>query len=387
VKIAHVADSVEVGGAEVMMATLARMQRAEGHQVSIHCLYAEGRLAEELRQLGIQIFMHGPASAISSMRSLRRVLRTLQPEVVHCHNAAAAIYAAPVARLLPVSPVILCTRHGLVDRRPRQEFKFWIAARLFCDVLVAVCEAGRRNMAAHRLSDPAKITVIPNGTTAAPGRAPEDSQRTGFRLVNVARLSAEKDHMTLLRAVAIARQSVPDLAVWIVGEGKLGPRLRQFTEEAGLSGCVEFLGERKDVGAYLAQAHAFVLSSTSEGLPISILEAMAGGLPVISTDVGGIPEVARMIPAAFELVPVSDPAAMAEAIRRFAQKRPQLSELGGLAKQCYERWFTPERMAGNYMQIYRDGRVVGVFKAWFDRVGLQMSPILRVVYGLGSLSD
>ena len=78
-------------------------------------------------------------------------------------------FGAPLSRWIPSRPRVLCTRHGLVDSRPRQEFKFWISARLFCDTVIAVCDAGRQNMAAHRLSDPNKIVVIRNGATPAPG--------------------------------------------------------------------------------------------------------------------------------------------------------------------------------------------------------------------------
>jgi glycosyltransferase involved in cell wall biosynthesis len=350
--IAHVADSLEVGGAEVMMATLARIHHAEGHRVSVHCLYAEGPLAEELRREGITVFVHSPASPAVLARRLWRSLRLVRPDVVHCHNAAATIFGAPIAKLLSV-PVILSTRHSLADRQLfRQEVKFWIAARLCCRTVVAVSEAVRRSMESHTLAVPGRLTLIRNGAVAAAGERSNRSRPSGFVLVNVARLTVLKDHMTLLRASAIARKTVPDLEVWIVGDGEERERLRSFIREGGMTDWAHLAGERKDVGAYLAQADVFVLSSKSEGLPISLLEAMASGLPAISTQVGGIPEVAEMS-GACELVPPSDPQAMAQAICRLAANRNQLAELGLRARRCYETQFSSERMSKDYMQVYR----------------------------------
>ena len=356
--IAHVADSLEVGGAEVVVATLARIQHAEGHRVSVHCLYAEGHLAEELRREGITVFVLGPASPAAIARRLWQSLRESRADVVHCHNAAATIYGATAARLLSV-PVILSTRHSLADRRLfRQEMKFWIAARLFCRTVVAVSEAVRRSMESHTMAVAGKLALIRNGAAAAAGADRGEPRGPAFVLVNVARLTVLKDHMTLLRAAAIARKTVRDLEVWIVGDGEQGDKLRAFAAEAGMADWVHFPGERKDVGTYLARADAFVLSSKSEGLPISLLEAMASGLPAISTQVGGIPEVAEMS-GACELVPPSDPQAMANAICRYAANRKQLAELGARARRCYEMWFNPERMAADYMQLYRGNRPDG----------------------------
>jgi glycosyltransferase involved in cell wall biosynthesis len=349
--IAHVSDSLEVGGAEIVLATLARLHKADGHRVSVHCLYAEGALAEELRRDGIEVFAHGRDSAAGRVWRLRQSLRKIRPDVVHCHNAAATIYGAPIARLLSV-PVVLSTRHSLANRPLfRQEMKFWIAARLFCRTVVAVSEAVRRSMEAHALSVPSKLAMIRNGAAAAAGTKASESRQV-FTLVNVARLTVLKDHMTLLKAVAIARETVPDLEVWIVGDGEQGANLRAFVREAGMSQWVHLAGERKDVGTYLSRADVFVLSSRTEGLPISLLEAMASGLPAISTEVGGIPEVAALS-GACELVPPAQPEALAQAICRYAANRKQLPGLGARARRCYELWFSPERMANEYMQLYR----------------------------------
>jgi glycosyltransferase involved in cell wall biosynthesis len=105
------------------------------------------------------------------------------------------------------------------------------------------------------------------------------------------------------------------------------------------------------VGTLLQGADVFVLSSLSEGLPISILEAMAAGLPTITTAVGGIPEVIGLSRAG-TTVPAGDVEALATAITDFAERREQLPQLGSLARDCYRQLFTPERMADQYLALY-----------------------------------
>ena len=356
--IAHIADSLEVGGAEVMLATLARMHHGEGHRVSVHCVYAEGPLAAALRNDGVEVFVHGPGAAFGTMRRLCRSLGKIRPDVVHCHNAASTIYGALAARLTSV-PVVVSTRHSLADRQLfRQEVKFWITARLFCDTVAVVSEAVRRSVGSHALASPGKLALVRNGAAVAAGSGPPEPGRGGFVLVSVARLSVLKDHMTLLQAAVIARKTVPDLEVWLVGDGQQREALRDFAREAGIEESVHFAGERKDVGAFLSRADVFVLSSKTEGLPISLLEAMACGLPAIATRVGGIPEVAELS-GSCELVPPSNPAALAEAICRYASQRESLAVLGARARQCYESFFSPQRMARDYMQLYRGVRPSG----------------------------
>src|ERR1700682_5614960 len=105
--IAHVGDSMERGGAEKLTATLCRLQRDRGHTASVHCLYRLGVLGEELRAEGFEVILHHPCSFFHLMRSLYRAFRRSAPDVVHCHNATAAIFAALPARLAGAKTVIV----------------------------------------------------------------------------------------------------------------------------------------------------------------------------------------------------------------------------------------------------------------------------------------
>jgi len=349
-RIAHVGDSMEMGGAEKLTATLCRLQRDRGHTASVHCLYRLGVLGEELRAEGFEVILHHPSSFLHLVRGLYRSFRRSRPDVVHCHNATAAIIAALPARLAGVRTVIV-TRHGLVKPpyQIRRELKFALASR-WCDWIVGVCEGTRTNLLAAPFAAREKIIHIYNGACPADVRAVPRTKR-GFTLLYVGRLAPLKDHATLLRAVALTRDHHPDLQLWIVGDGPLELSLRNLTNELRLNDSVTFFGEHADVSPFMLAADLFVSSSVTEGLPVSLLEAMSAGLPAVVTDVGGMGEVARLSGAA-TLVPSSDPQAMAAALCDAIARRQELPKRGQLASYCYEQYFRPERMLDDYMSLY-----------------------------------
>lgn len=351
--IAHVIDSMEVGGAEAVVQALCRLQRAAGHSPSVHCLHHLGSFGEELAAEGIPVHVHGPARGPQIMRRLFAAFRAERPEVVHCHNKSATVHAAVVARLAGAR-VLVSTRHGMAapPYSFRKEFKFWMISAMFCDRVVAVCETARHNMMAGARQVAHKVTTIRNG--AYPPRVDEAavSQPSGFVLVTVGRLAPVKNYSALLRAVALARQQVPDLTLRFVGDGPERQALVRLTAELGLERVVEFCGTRSDVGTFLHGSDVFVLSSLSEGLPISILEAMAAGLPAIATEVGGMPEVVGLSKAG-KTVPPGNVEALANAIVEFARQRSSLAELGQRARDCYRSHFTPEHMSDQYLTLYR----------------------------------
>jgi glycosyltransferase involved in cell wall biosynthesis len=155
----------------------------------------------------------------------------------------------------------------------------------------------------------------------------------------------------LLKAFAIAKAQIPDLQLWIVGGGNLRAKLESMAGRLELNGSVTFFGEQEDVSPFLVAADLFILSSASEGIPVSLLEALAAGLPAVVTSVGGMSEVARLSDATIT-APPSNPAALAAAIVKMAQSRDQLPRLGKLARECYTANFTLERMANEYVALY-----------------------------------
>ena len=348
--IAHVVDSMEMGGAEKLTATMCRLQRDRGHNPSVHCLYLVGVLGKELRAEGFEVTLHYPCSFFGLVRSLYGAFKRSPPDVVHCHNATAAIIAAIPARLAGVKTVIV-TRHGLVKPpyQLRRELKFAFASR-WCDWIVGVCEGSRTNLMAAPFAARDRIIHIYNGASPADIRA-VPRPKCGFTLLYVGRLAPPKDHATLLQAVALTRAHYPGVQLWMVGDGPLDSSLRKLSHELELDDCVTFFGEQADVSPFLLAADLFVMSSVTEGLPVSLLEAMSAGLPAVVTDVGGMGEIARLSGAA-TLVPSSDPEGMAKALCDAIARRQELPKMGQLASACYEQYFKPERMLDEYISLY-----------------------------------
>jgi glycosyltransferase involved in cell wall biosynthesis len=360
--IAHVIDSMDVGGAEAVVAALCRLQRGAGHHVSVHCLHRRGVMGERLVSDGIPVTVHGPGRSLALTWRLYRAFRALRPAVVHCHNKSATVHAAIAARLAGAR--LLSTRHGMAapPYRLRKELKFWIVAAILCDSVVAVCETARRNMLAGARRAARNVVTIRNGAYPAPSVEVGTSANGRFMLVTVGRLVPAKNYSMLLEAIAQARPSVPDIALRLVGDGPERVLLEELAVRLGVQDVVQFCGERADVGTLLSNGDIFVLSSLSEGLPISILEAMAAGLPTIVTAVGGMPEVVTLSGAGV-VVPSRDAPALARAIIELAARRPELKVLGGKARNCYRQHFTPERMADQYLALYRTCLASGLSKS------------------------
>jgi glycosyltransferase involved in cell wall biosynthesis len=246
---------------------------------------------------------------------------------------------------------VIVTRHSLVQPpyHLRSELRFAVAS-CWCDWIVAVCKSTRRNLLAAPWAARAKIVHIYNGIPAA-NRGAVPHAKSGFTLLHIGRLNVDKDQATLLRAAAIARMQIPNLSLWMIGDGPLGPDLRKLSCALGLNDCVTFFAERNDVSPFLVAADLFVMSSISEGLPIALLEAMSVGLPAVVTDVGGMAEIARLWGAAV-LVPPSNPEALARAVCNAAARRDELSEAGQQAFRCYQQHFTAELMVNQYIHLY-----------------------------------
>lgn len=338
-----------------MVAALCRLQARAGHAVEVHCLDTGGFLADRLAEEGVPVHVHGPAKPWILVWRLCRAFLRSRPEVVHCHNKTATVHAALVARMAGVGCVVT-TRHGLaaLPYRFRKDFKFWVVVAIFCDWVVAVCDTARRNMVTGARAMSPKIVTIRNGAYPARTIGSPGLRKEGFTLISVGRLAAAKNYRTLLQSFALARQEVDDLVLWMVGDGDEARSLKELARELGIEGRVRFLGERSDVGDWLAHADVFVLSSVSEGLPVSILEAMAAGLPSIVTDVGGMPEVVRLSDAG-AVIPPGDTRRLADTIVEYSRRRSELAELGDRARRCYRQHFTPERMTEDYMTLYLRG--------------------------------
>jgi glycosyltransferase involved in cell wall biosynthesis len=353
-KIAHVTDSMEVGGAETMVSQMCRLQREQGHSPSVYAIAALGPLGEQLQNEGFSVLPNMGRHLADSMRSFFRIFKESRPDVVHLHNPTPTVYAAISARMAGV-PSIVSTRHSLVasPRRKVVELKYAVAATC-CDWIVGICEATANNLKEIHSVPARKIVRVYNGTVPLK-RVPKMDwpPKIGFTLVYVGRLAPVKNHTLLLNAFASALSSMPNLRLWMVGDGGERNMLERLANQLGISANVTFWGQQLDVAPFFSAADAFVMSSSSEGLPMSLLQAFSLGLPAIVTDVGGMAEVIRLSEAGFT-VSATDPAEMAAAILRLAGSNENSKQLSANADAAFRSRFTLETMVNAYMDLYRN---------------------------------
>ncbi|MCF8040451.1 MAG: glycosyltransferase [Desulfarculaceae bacterium] len=357
IKVLQVVWSLEVGGMERVVVHLLRGLPAQGCAAEVVTLGGAGGMAEDLGH-GVKHWemQKAPGLDLKLARGLARLVRTTGADVMHAHNTVSQLYAV-MASLITRCPVVV-TLHGANYEGSARHRRL---RRLLAARCAATACVSRDAMAAARDLDhipAARLHLVYNGIDVqemASARAERQAARDELGLgpgdqavISVGRLSQEKDYATLLRAM-VALQG-PRL--FLVGHGPVRGELEKLAAELGLGERVAFLGERSDVPRLLAACDLFALSSLTEGISMALLEAMAGGLPVAATAVGGTPEL--VIPnETGMLVPPSDPATLAQAMGALLGD-PERSRAYGLAgAQRVAQRFSLEAMAEAYAKLYR----------------------------------
>ncbi len=348
-RVAHVTLQLDIGGMEKLLAEFARhtdRRRAHLHFVS---LGGRGPVAEEIEACGWDVTTLDKGAGLKAglVFRLAKLFRRWGVDVVHTHNNAPFLYAAPAARLAGV-PCVVHTRHGRSFGASRRQTGATRLASLFVDRVVCVSEDSAR-LSAEEGIPRRKVRRLWNGIDLA--RFAYLGPQEGGPVVMVARLSPEKDAATLVRAAALAVRAEPSFRLEIAGDGACLPSLRALTTELGLDAHVRFHGAVRDVPALLARASAFVLPSISEGVSLTLLEAMARGLPVVATRVGGTPEVVLHEQTGL-LVPPGDPAALAERLVSLLRDPARGRQLGLAGRRRVEESFSVTAMLRQYEELY-----------------------------------
>jgi len=353
-KIAHVVDSMQVGGAEMLVAQMCRLQREQGHNPSVYAIAALGPLGEMLRTDGFAVQANVGKHLPDSLRSFYRIFKRERPQTVHLHNPTPTIYGALPARMAGV-PSIVSTRHSLVapPHGKVMELKY-AAAAACCDWVIGICDATTENLKAMHSIRAGKIVRVYNGAARLQQVAEEQRPaKSGFTLVYIGRMEPVKNHALLLRAFSAALTVMPDLRLWMVGDGSERPASERLAAELGIARQVTFWGQQLDVAPFFSAADAFIMSSLSEGLPMSLLQAFSIGLPAIVTDVGGMAEAVRMSKAGLA-VAFGDAAEMTAAMLRMARNHTEREQFSMNAEAAFNSRFTLQAMVGAYMDLYRN---------------------------------
>jgi glycosyltransferase involved in cell wall biosynthesis len=349
IRVIHVCLGLHLGGMEKLLVEFANHADRDQFDLQFISLTTKGAAAAEIERLGFEVIALNQRPGLSAGLPFRlaRLFQTASAGVVHTHNTKALLYGAPAARLADV-PVVVHTRHGQrLGATRRQTVLFNLAARC-ANSIVSVSHDSLQLAAAQGLPRQ-RLVSIHNGINLAAWTAVGPYPKGP--VVFVGRFSAEKDIATLLRAAAIAGKVDRTFRLCLAGEGPDRAGLQALAGELGIANRTVFLGEMQYIAALLAGSSLLVLPSLSEGISVALLEAMARGLPVVATRVGGNIEVVSHGQTGL-LVETRSPQALAEAMLTIYQNPPLARQMGEAGRQRVEEHFDARRMVAQYEALY-----------------------------------
>lgn len=360
--IVHVIAPGDAGGSNTVVRLLAREQQARGHGVRVIAILDE-RAADshpfvrEAREAGVEptTIPLPPRAYGEERRQMSSALRSRRPAVVHTHGYRADVVDGGVARALGI-PVVT-TVHGFTGGSWRNRGYQWIQRRAFrrFDAVVAVSEPLQAELVAGGI-EPRRVHLVPNAFRRGANHLDRRAARTALGLDPAAivvgwvgRLSREKGADVLLDALAIATEW-GTVQASIIGDGPERQPLERQAAAARISSRVHFHGMMPNAERYYAAFDFFVLSSRTEGTPMALFEAMASGVPIVATRVGGVPAMLAATEA--RLVPSEDPAALAAALRGCVEHPIAAAERARAARARLDAEHGVESWIERYDAIY-----------------------------------
>jgi glycosyltransferase involved in cell wall biosynthesis len=355
-RILQIVTRANVGGVAVHVVDLLRGLKDDFEMIL--ATGEEGYLTEQARALGIECHLLpglvqkiDPLSDLKAVNSTVRALRKIRPDLVHCHTTKAGLVGRLAARLVKV-PSIYTVHTWCFTKGTARSWQFFgppseTMAAKWAHRIITVSDANRVAGIRRRVADPEKFITVHNGVEDCVARA-KPAIGDIPRIVMVARFVAQKNQALLIEAVS--KLGTP-LILTFVGDGPLHQEAMQKAASCPAHIKLEFLGEQRDVTTTLASSHLFVLSTNWEGFPVSILEAMRAGLPVIATDVDGVREAVRSGDNGF-LVPAGDLNALVEALRTLVSNPGLRERMGARGRIAYEELFSVSRMLRKTRFVY-----------------------------------
>lgn len=365
--VVHLIYRLDIGGLETLLVdTINRMPQA-CYRHAIVCLTDYDRaFARRITRPDVALFaLHKPPGAAPRTHlDLWRLLRRLRPAIVHTYNLGCYEYNATA--LAAGVPVRVHAEHGRDAGDPQGlNRKHNLLRRLLApcvDRIVPVSTDLRDWLQGTVGIAPSKLTLIDNGVDTErfrPAQADDarleawQNDSDAFVIGTVGRLQDVKDQATLIDAFALLRRMLPHerLRLVLVGDGPLRTALEARINASGLQDSVWMAGPRSDVAPVMRSFSLFALSSIAEGTPVTMLEAMASGLPVVASRVGGIPDLVQD-GVVGTLVPARDPQRLAEALATYVRDRSRAQTQGAAGRAHVERRYSMRAMLDAYLALY-----------------------------------
>lgn len=349
---------LRLGGTPRMVQALATGLDRERFDVEVASLMEGSSITDQLLEAGIPCQVLGMRNKWDP-RPLWRLLRYLREnrfDLIHAWLFHANNVAKVLGKLAGV-PRILTSERGVETNKSRGRVLLDRWTHPLMDALVVNAEAIRDVQRTREGIPERKIRTIPNGLPLEAFPAALMVGPPPPRILTVARFDPVKGHEDLLAAARLVLERRPDARFLWVGAGSELEPMRRRVREAGLEAAIDLPGETDDVLPHLHRSHLFVLPSHQEGMPGSVLEAMAVRLPVIATRVGGLPEIVED-GITGHLVPPRDPAALARVILEMLEDSPRCQAMGEAGRRRVERHFSRETFIKAHEKLYRE--LVGI---------------------------
>jgi glycosyltransferase involved in cell wall biosynthesis len=354
-----------MGGADSQLLWAAQELRARGHEVRIVSLTALGPMGHQARAAGVPTESLGMREGWPDPRGLlrlARMVRTWRPDVVHSHMVHANLMARALRLVAPV-PALVSTIHNIYEGGWLRMTAYRLTNALV-DHMTIISQAAADRFVRDRIVPRELLSVVPNGVDPELFRAGAVGDREALRAalslsgefvwLAVGRFEVAKDYPTMLRAFRAVHGRRPDAVLLIVGRGSLQSDTEAMADQLGLGGSVRFLGVRTDVPRLIGAADGYVMSSAWEGMPMVLLEAAAGSLPIVATRVGGNHEVVLDGASGLLAAPRDEAALAAAMLRLMDTSESERRRMGERGREHVLGHYALARVADRWEAVYRD---------------------------------
>lgn len=351
-RIIQIMPEFGLAGAETMCENLTYELKKLGHDVIVISMYDyHSPITERLEKAGVDVryLQKKPGIDFSMIFKIKSILKETKADVIHTHRYCAQ-YAMPAAILAGVKHRVH-TVHNVAQkengRLARGLNKFFF--KHYNLIPVALSELIRDTIIEEYGLEKNSIPVILNGIDLSRCIPKEDYSVNGsFKILHIGRFSEQKNHDGLIRAFKLFHDQHTDSELWLIGEGEKEAEIEEYVSEHHLVSCVKFLGLQSNVYGYLHDADIFTLPSNYEGIPMTLIEAMGTGLPIVATAVGGVPDMIDVQSASLIDVDVKQ---IADAFEAYYLNEILRKEHGKMAKRESTR-FSSKTMAVMYEKLY-----------------------------------
>lgn len=353
-KIIQIMPEFGLAGAEIMCENLTYELLKAGNTVIVVSMYDyRSAITERMENAGIDIRYLGKKSGLdfSMIGKMKKIFKEEKPDAIHTHRYVMQ-YAIPAAILSKVKSRVH-TVHNVAEKEngklARKLNKFYYK---FCGVVpVALSDLIKETIVKEYKIDKSKIPVILNGIDLSKCEPKSDySMGDTFKILHIGRFSEQKNHKRLIEAFYLFIQKHPDSELNLIGDGELITEIKYMVQELGIQDKVRFLGLQSKVYPYLNNADVFVLTSDYEGIPMTLIEAMGTGMPIVATAVGGVPDMLKNGEDA--ILTNLNTEEISKAFLTYAQDE-KLRKLHGEKAKEHSVLFSSQSMAQSYMEVYK----------------------------------